>query len=137
MRNFSQGINPMKLRLLLLTVGAFILAGCSDRRNITLSLTEPLPDFVTYEDNIKPRFDAGCVGCHSGAGAAGSYKLDTYAGVLGNGVSAPPNAIPGDSTSLLITKVKNMTHFAWNTPADQANISLLIRWVVKDSCRQN
>ncbi len=122
----------------LLFVTYFLNSGCSDQRSITLSLVEPPPTVVTYNDVMKSRFDANCIGCHSGLSAPGNYKLDTYAGIFGNGSDGTPNAIPGDSTCLLVTKVKNMNHAAWNTSDPDANtkIRLLIRWIVEDLCKE-
>ena len=128
-------------KILLLSAGTMLLAAlesCSDQRSVTLSLVPPPPDVVTYDGTMKALFDGSCIICHSPSGGMpNGYRLDNYLGVLGNGGDATPNAIPGDSTSLIIIKVKNRSHFAWNTAADQNKIDLLIQWVVVDSCREN
>ncbi len=114
------------------------LFGCSDRNSIT-AVQPPPPAFATYDANMKPLFDASCAisGCHAGSSPMGNYNLSSYAGVLGNGSDGTPNVIAGDSASLIITKVKNGTHFAWNTPTDQYKIDLLIQWIVIDNSREN
>jgi len=113
-------------------LGFAILDSCSERRGITPSFDAP--DFVTYTTDMKPLIDASCTGCHGGSSPSGNYNLTTYAGILGNGTDAIPNAIPGDINSLIITKIQN-GHFAWN--GDQPKIDLLIQWVVADSLREN
>ena len=113
------------------------LEACSDQRSVTLSFTPPPPAHITYDAVMKELFDASCIGCHAGGGAPNGYHLDSYAGVLGNGGDATANAIAGDTTCLLVTKVKSRTHFAWNTAEDQYKINYLIRWVREDSLRQN
>ena len=126
------------MKKLTLMALAGLMIGCSDRQSITAIYEEPPPPtYATYEANMKPLFDASCIVCHSGGSPSGNYNLSTYAGILGNGSDATPNAIAGNANSLIITMVSAMNHFAWNTPADQAKIDLLVQWVVQDSLRQN
>jgi hypothetical protein len=122
----------MKIRILLLSVGLILIlgVGCSDPQDIA-----PKPkSFFTYNDDMKPLFDASCITCHSGATPPNNYDLTTYAGVRGNGSDNVPNAISGDVTSLIITKIST-GHFAWN--GDQAKLDVLIHWVVTDTLREN
>lgn len=128
------------MKKLTLMALAGLMIGCSDRQSITATYEPPPPpDYYTYVTDIKPLLDASCAvgGCHGGSSPQAGYDLSTYAGVLGNGSDATPNAIAGDANSLIITKVSAMTHFAWFNVSDQDKIDKLIQWVVEDSLRQN
>lgn len=73
-------------------------AGCSQARKLD-------PDVrrcAGWKENIGPLLLGKCVSCHQGAMAGGGYDLATYAGVLGGGSDAMPNAVAGDRDSTLI-----------------------------------
>ncbi len=109
-----------------------LLLSCSERRGITPSFTSP--ETLSYTADMKPMFDASCITCHGSTSPSGNYSLATYAGVLGNGSDATPNAIPGDANSLIITKIQS-GHSSW--ASDATKLELLIQWVVEDSLREN
>ena len=91
---------------------------------------------LTYTTDIKPILDANCVSCHSGGTPAGSYDLSTYSGILGNGTDATPNAIAGDESSELIVRINGNMNSFLGSGAD-SKISIITRWVVSDSLKQN
>ncbi|HNC49637.1 MAG TPA: hypothetical protein PLH27_11650 [bacterium] len=114
----------------MLSLLAFV--GCSESEDIGNVPGPPDPPKpYSYVTDIKAVLDEGCASCHSGGSPSGSYILSTYAGVLGNGSDATPNAIPGDSTSLIILKLKS----GHQTP-DASTISMIFQWVYQDSCKE-
>lgn len=126
------------MKRLFLMAGVIFLVqwvvSCSEQRNVMLEPPPP-PDYLTYTANMKPLFDGACVSCHGETNPSGTYSMATYAALLENGSDGTtPNAIAGDSTCLLITKIKD-GHFAWN--GDEDKIRLLVQWVYTDSLREN
>ncbi|MBL7959091.1 hypothetical protein JNL27_02520 [bacterium] len=105
---------------------------CSERQGITTVYKERPPAVLTYDTDIKPILDGSCIGCHSSGLMLGSYNLSSYAGVLGNGTDATPNAIPGDANSLLITKLAG-----GHQSVSQPNQDMIFQWVVVDSLKEN
>ncbi len=123
-----------KIWIVAVIVALMGLAACSEQRNVMLEPLPP-PDYLTYTANMKPLFDGACVSCHGETNPSGTYSMATYAALLENGSDGTtPNAIAGDSTCLLITKIKG-GHFAWN--GDENKIRLLVQWVYTDSLREN
>lgn len=110
------------------------MIGCSDYRSITASAPPPPPppDYVTYDANIKPILDDNCIGCHNATTPVAGYNLTTYAGVSGNGTDGTPNAIAGNASSLLITKIQS-----GHGSLSQNQIDLIYQWVVDDLLREN
>lgn len=89
-----------------------------------------------YHDNMKPIFDARCVSCHNYPMPAGGYSLADHAGIRGDGSDAAPNAIPGDSASLLVQKLLTGQNMRGYLGADSVMLAdSLIRWIVVDSLR--
>lgn len=58
---------------------------------------------VTFENDIKPLFEASCVKCHSGQRAKGKLYLDTLEGVK-KGSEEGPVLKEGDSANSFIVK---------------------------------
>jgi hypothetical protein len=57
-------------------VGLAVLAGCGE---------EPIPDVVTYSQNIKPLLDARCIRCHGAGGKLNDDPgIDPSAPVFGD-----------------------------------------------------
>ena len=112
---------------------AVSINSCSDREDITASFKERPPIPLTYTADLKPFFDANCAAsCHSAGVKLGNYDMSTYAGILGNGTDATPNAIAGDANSLLITKLAS-----GHQGVSQPNQDLIYQWVVDDLLQEN
>ncbi|MCL4735953.1 MAG: hypothetical protein KJ050_13555, partial [Candidatus Omnitrophica bacterium] len=58
---------------------------------------------VSYSLQIKPLFEAKCVGCHAGARPKGLYDVTSVHNLMQEGGSAGPGVIPGkpDDSSLV------------------------------------
>lgn len=69
----------------------------------------PITEFVkpvTFEADIKPLFAQACGACHSGAGAKGSFSVETAAAVAKGGANYPRLVAAGDpKKSALVTIV--------------------------------
>jgi hypothetical protein len=91
-----------------------------------------------YTTNMKAIFVARCILCHNSPTPDGDYLLSTHAGIRGNGSDGVPNAIPGDSASLLVQVLLPSivgTMRSYLGPDSVALADSLIRWVVRDSLR--
>jgi mono/diheme cytochrome c family protein len=111
-----------------------LMAACSERRD--LPTAAPEPDRVTYEEVIQPLFEQRCVSCHSGSSPAARYDMTTLEGIQGNGTDDIPNAIAGDPQSLLVVKSQpgeSMNRYY----VGQAEVDLVVKWVVEDSLAVN
>ena len=67
------------------------------------------PACVTWQAEIGPLLAANCSSCHAGATPAGNYDTTSYAGVLGDGSDAVPNATAGDQRSRLLVTLDPAT----------------------------
>lgn len=120
------------LSITVITAAVFINS-CSEREDISAIYLERPPTVLTYTTDIKPFVDANCAAtCHSAGSHFGSYDMSTYAGILGNGSDATPNAIAGDPNSLLITKLAG-----GHQSVSQVNRDMIYQWVVVDSLKEN
>ena len=61
---------------------------------------------LSYTAPLKTLFDERCSSCHGATRADGSYRTDSYAGLLGGGKDGVPDLIPGDPTCLLVRRCK-------------------------------
>jgi predicted CxxxxCH...CXXCH cytochrome family protein len=96
-----------------------VLAGCSEHRPLSAEAC------ATYRGDIAAVFTARCTSCHAGDAPAGHYDLTSYLGALGGGTDATPNAIAGDSSSLILTALGDDRH------TDVADaLPALTSWVV-------
>ena len=96
-------------RAALFGLTGFLLLGCGEVRQ-----DDDAANIVSYTETVAPLLAARCVGCHSGSTASGSYDLSSYRGLLGPGSDTTRNAVPGDVTSRLLTKLdatKEVTHW--------------------------
>ncbi len=91
----------------------------------------------SYIPDMKPIFDGKCISCHQSPTPMGDYLLTTHAGIRGNGSDGVPNAIPGDSASLLVQVLlpSTGTMRSYLGVDSVALADSLIRWVVQDSLR--
>jgi hypothetical protein len=89
-----------------------------------------------YTDQMKSIIDSHCAAtCHSTVTADGNYVMSSHAAIRGNGSDGTPNAIPGDSASLLVQKLLPGGNMRVNAGSD-ALADSLIRWLVVDSLRE-
>lgn len=123
----------MKKKILIIMLSLLAFVGCSESEDIGNVPGPPDPPKpYSYVTDIKAVLDDGCASsCHSTAVKLGNYDLSTYAGVLGNGSDATPNAIPGDSTSLIIVKLKS-----GHPSVDVSRLAMILQWVYQDSCKE-
>ena len=120
------------LTFTLIIAGSY-MSGCSEQEDITAIYKERPYEPLTYNTDIKPFVDVNCAAvCHSAATHYGNYDMSTYAGVLGNGSDGTPNAIAGNPSSLLITKLAE-----GHAGVSQPNQDLIYQWVVVDSLEEN
>ncbi|MCB9640987.1 MAG: CxxxxCH/CxxCH domain-containing protein [Myxococcales bacterium] len=123
--------------LWLLTI-AFGMVSCTVLRDFPTSpmsqndiLYEPA---VTYQ-SLKQTIDARCVSCHGAQRKEGDYEMSSYTGIRGVGRDHIPNAIAGDSKSLILSILReDATEPAHRPTTEDAQeggfIVLLRRWVV-------
>ncbi len=87
----------------------------------------------SYTSGIKDIIDMKCLACHNNPPIGNSYRMDSYAEILGNGSDGIPNAIPGDSASLLVQKIlPGGTMRDQLIPDTTALSEVLIKWVIED-----
>ncbi|MEE9442247.1 MAG: hypothetical protein V3V99_06225 [candidate division Zixibacteria bacterium] len=90
----------------------------------------------SYNSGMKDIFDLKCVSCH-GALPYGNYSLDSFEGILGNGTDGIPNAIAGDSLSMLIQRILPVGNMRQYLAPDNILFSdSIINWIIIDSLRQ-
>jgi len=83
---------------------------------------ETVESAYTWDADIQAMLGATCAGCH-GTNATAGLNLTTYATMMDADV-----VVPGDpDSSLLVTKIKDGTHFARLT-AEQ--LEILVRWIL-------
>ena len=86
---------------------------------------------VSYQNDIQPIFNSGCVGCH---GSQGQLSLTTYANTMKGGVSGKV-VIPGNGEgSLIVKKLRGIAPGQRMppepiNPLSGAKIDLLVRWI--------
>jgi predicted CxxxxCH...CXXCH cytochrome family protein len=103
-------------------LGAIVVAGCSSDRIPSEAAC------VTWESGVGPRL-SGCTECHRGAQPAGSYDLTSYLGALGGGTDVTADAIAGDATSRLLTRLDPATADAPHRVSSET-LAVLRRWIV-------
>jgi hypothetical protein len=90
---------------------------------------EPTPAPVignpTYDANIKPIFDTGCIMCHNTATLTGGLDLSNYAGIMKGGQDGVI-VIPGNSGDSLLIKIQSAQHFHNVTSSE---LALLKQWI--------
>ena len=83
---------------------------------------------LTWQGAVAPQL-ATCVTCHGGQAPAAGYDLSTYLGALGGGADAQPNAIAGEESSRLLTRLAPATADAPHQVAAET-LAALRRWIV-------
>jgi predicted CxxxxCH...CXXCH cytochrome family protein len=118
----------MQRLFLVQTVAALAASslGCGEARNLASDPRET----VAWRQQVSPLLAAHCSSCHSGAQPAGNYVTTDYAGVLGGGADATPNAIAGDASSRLL---QVLAAPAAGSPHAglEGDLAVLQPWVVK------
>jgi len=61
---------------------------------------------LSYRAPMQAWFDSRCSRCHGATRQDGSYRTDSYAGLLGGGTNSTPNVIAGDPSCLAVVKCK-------------------------------
>jgi hypothetical protein len=92
-----------------------------------------------YNDQMKEIFNSSCVVCHGPPIFEATYDLRTFQSLRGNGIDPIPNAIPGDSASLIVLKMAerhNWNSIDLDSVAAAVVADSIIRWVVYDRLRQ-
>lgn len=91
---------------------------------------------LSYAAPMKAFFDARCGSCHGAARADGSYRTDSWAGLLGGGTDATANVIATDPTCLTVRKCK--PHNSMFNAADLTyfDFELIRNWVTNYNARQ-
>lgn len=105
----------------------FILACSKLDVDSILAPDEPL----TYTLDIQSIFNSQCTSCHSGTNPSASYDLSTFIGVFGSGIDNIPNAIPGNSTSLLLQKIQPSASM-YEYVGSLNDVNKITMWVVED-----
>ncbi len=116
---------------LLWLLGSLLWLGCTVPRSEVLPLNdERVLHFptVTYKD-LQAEIATRCISCHNGEKAEGQYNMASYAGVLGKGSDATPNALAGDKNSLLLTVLKSDAAVSEHR-VDDAWKARLQEWIV-------
>ena len=131
-------------RGLLALLGCVALAACGEARAPSPGRTLLA---VTYQGHVRALLEKRCVRCHGPRDKQGGYDLSSYAGLLGPGSDGVRNALAGEASSLLLTKLdraKDRAHFGYLAPEptelregetletrQKADLELLRRWVVE------
>jgi len=107
---------------------SLVLYGCVD---INSSMTESLPDRVTYVDHIKPIFDRQCIRCHGVDEMIKDLDLRSY-----SSIHSSDDFLPGDANSFALLKLKpadvsiRSMYIYLN---DVRQYDLIYQWIVVDS----
>lgn len=90
---------------------------------------------LTFEKDIKPLFDKGCVKCHGPEKQKGKLRVDTLAATLKGGENGP-NVIPGNSAkSTLVHSIARLDEDEAMPPADKGEpftkeqVGLVRAWI--------
>ncbi|MFO0958734.1 MAG: c-type cytochrome domain-containing protein [Isosphaeraceae bacterium] len=96
---------------------------------------EAAPKPVSYYQQVRPIFQAHCLGCHQPGKEEGDYNMTTHAGLLGVSESGVSPILPGNSEeSYILGQVTVVDGKAFmppggRTPLSAAEIALIRRWI--------
>lgn len=90
---------------------------------------------LAYSVPMQAFFNDRCSSCHGASRTEGSYRTDTYAGLLGGGTNSTPNVIAADPTCLTVRKCK--PHNSMFNAADLTyfDYELIANWVTNFNAR--
>jgi hypothetical protein len=127
--------NRLELRIISFSVilaSSFILS-CTDMGSEPEN--EPIPEQVSYADDIQPIFNSNCAGsqCHIG-GMSNGLSLVSYSTLMEGGISGPV-VIPGEPDSSIIVRrlegtIQPQMPFQL-PPLPHARIQLIRDWIAQ------
>jgi hypothetical protein len=95
---------------------------------------------ITYDDHIKPLFQANCFKCHSQEKTKADLDLSTYQGVMDGGSSGPA-VVPGnpDASFLYLTLThQEEPYMPEKSPKrPQAELDLVKKWIAGGLLQSN
>ena len=102
----------------------------------TTQAEEVKPQKVSFYNDIRPIFQASCLGCHQPAKARGEYVMTTFAELLKGGDSDEVAIVPGkpDESHLitLITPIDGQAEMPQKAaPLPEDQLALISRWVAE------
>ena len=102
----------------------------------TTQAEEVKPQKVSFYNDIRPIFQASCLGCHQPAKARGEYVMTTFAELLKGGDSDEVAIVPGkpDESHLitLITPIDDQAEMPQKAaPLPEDQLALISRWVAE------
>jgi hypothetical protein len=97
----------LKTRTAMALAGALAISFLASAVDVDVSKLPPPSDKkdLTFEKDIKPLFDASCVGCHGPKEAKGKLRLDTLAGTLKGSVDGKVLEAGKSADSFLVANI--------------------------------
>lgn len=117
----------MKKLFQVVLVGSICLLCFSCYYDEVLDIEVPIPDNISYQDDIQPLFNQSCVSCHNGNLPPDLRSADSYNSLL-NGYVVPGNA----SQSILYKSLLNIDGISLMPPEGQwsaTKINLVEAWI--------
>lgn len=97
----------LNTRITTILAGALAISFLASAVDVDTSKLPPPSDKtgLTFEKDIKPLFDASCVGCHGPKEAKGKLRLDTLAGTLKGSVDGKVLEAGKSADSFLVANI--------------------------------
>lgn len=97
----------LNTRITMILAGALAISFLASAVDVDTSKLPPPSDKtgLTFEKDIKPLFDASCVGCHGPKEAKGKLRLDTLAGTLKGSVDGKVLEAGKSADSFLVANI--------------------------------
>ena len=97
----------LNTRIAMILAGALAISLVASAVDVDTSKRPPPSDKtgLTFEKDIKPLFDASCVGCHGPKEAKGKLRLDTLAGTLKGSVDGKVLEAGKSADSFLVANI--------------------------------
>jgi len=102
-----------------------LLAACAD---LNSTITAPLPDHVTYENDIKPILDRQCIRCHGEQAKQMGLDWRNYETITNSGYFTA-----GDPNSWILSKLNPSKGKMYIYLNNIQEYNLIYQWVVVDS----
>ncbi len=118
-----------KMKKITLWIALLFCVACSDMG--TNPKDDEVPDIVSYQNDIQPILNSGCVNCH---GNQGQLSLATYSKTMKGGKSGQVVIPKNSAGSLLIKKLKGEASGQRMPPKPQnpwsdTKIELVAKWI--------